>query len=195
MGSSAQDMAWYLRGRKTHAELAVRDFPVSPVSEAEISIFFLREVDDLIRLSHPCVLQIRGIALPTPQSDGKITTDSIEIGLLEDLLTQIWLGGKVPFWTHDRIAIVLAGLELGMRHIHRMGFIHRNLKPGNLLLEAAVTVRIADMSTCKLGVANVAQTMMVEMPLYGARDVYRSESYDSPLDVYSFALIWYELIT
>jgi mitogen-activated protein kinase kinase kinase 11 len=184
-----------MQERGTKRQYAVKDFPPAPGTGADISISFLREVDALIKLSHPCVLQIRGIALPTPQSGGKIATDYMERGSLEDVLTQVRGGGKVQFWTHDRIAVVIAGIALGMRHIHRMGFIHRDLKPANLLLDAALTVRIADMGTCKLTVGNITQTMMVGTPLYSAPDVYRSDTYDSTVDVYSFALLWYELMT
>jgi TPR repeat protein len=176
-------------------QYAVKDFLASGEAAADISISFLREVDALIRLSHPCVLQIRGIALPGSTSGGQIATDFMEKGSIEDILGQLRAGRRLDFWTHTRIALVIAGIVLGMRHIHRLGFMHRDLKPGNLLLDSEFNLRIADMGTCKLSVGSTVQTVMVGTPLYSAPDVYKDEEYTESVDVYSFTLIWYELVT
>jgi serine/threonine protein kinase len=48
---------------------------------------------------------------------------------------------------------------------------HRDLKPGNLLLESDFTVRIADMGTCKLLTVDVAQTLRVDAALQRIRRV------------------------
>jgi serine/threonine protein kinase len=176
-------------------QYAVKEFLAAEGATADISISFLREIDALIRLSHPCVLQIRGIVLPMGMSGGKIATDFMENGSIEDVLGELKIARRIDFWTHTRVAVLIAGIILGMRYIHRLGFMHRDLKPGNLLLDSEFNIRIADMGTCKLSSGSAVQTLMVGTPLYSAPDVYRCEEYTASVDVYSFTLIWYEMMT
>jgi serine/threonine protein kinase len=190
LGRGTYGVVKLMRNPRTKNEYAVKVF-----NNCGTDVSFLREIDALIALTHPCVLPIRGLALAKGESGGRIATDFMPKGSLEDILHKVREGKAPEFWTHDRAAVVIAGLAIGMRYIHQLGYMHRDLKPANLLLDANYRVRIGDMGTAKIGESDLTQTMKVGTPLYGAPDVYDSSNYDGSIDVYSFTLVWYEIIT
>jgi hypothetical protein len=195
IGSGTYGSVKLMENKAANLRYAVKTFPPTPGSCPDISISFLREVDALMKLSHPCVLQIRGVALPDAKCGGQIATDFMEHGSLETVLEEARCGRAIGLLTHDRIAMILAGIALGMRHMHRLGYFHRDLKPGNLMLDRDLYVRIGDFGSCKLSVGAVTQTVRVGTPLYSAPEVYENADYTGAVDVYSFALIWYEIVT
>jgi serine/threonine protein kinase len=67
----------------------------------------------------------------------------------------------VPEWFDNMgVAILIAGIVLGMRHIHLRNAIHRDLKPGHVLLDDRHFPAINGLAACRgitppFGSANV----------------------------------------
>jgi serine/threonine protein kinase len=83
------------------------------------------------------------------------------------------------------------GIVLGMEFIHSKNFIHGDLKPTNILLDEDHKVKISDFGSSRIyevGVANAGTQ------LYMAREA-SGGTYDSKVDVYSFGLILYEIVS
>jgi serine/threonine protein kinase len=92
------------------------------------------------------------------------------------------------------VAIIVTGIVAGMRFIHACGFMHRDLKPGNILLDADGRPKIADLGSSRLVEMGVTPTSTVGSPLYMAPEIYEERAYDKLVDVYSFALILFEVL-
>src|SRR6267154_2036543 len=84
---------------------------------------------------------------------------------------------------------------------HRLGFLHRDLKPGNVVLTAAGTPKILDFGLA--GLLHASQTMtdltqagavFGSLP-YMAPEQLRGESGDSRTDVYAFGAMLYQMAT
>jgi serine/threonine-protein kinase len=99
----------------------------------------------------------------------------------------------------DRIAKVIAGIALAMRFVHSRGFVHRNLTPGNILLDWGCGVRIA----------GFGQSLSPERPsLAGLHGLWDRQSIDCRYlapecyegtffpasDVFAFGLILFEIL-
>ncbi|KYR01119.1 Kelch repeat-containing protein [Tieghemostelium lacteum] len=82
----------------------------------------------------------------------------------------------------------------GMQHLHSRSIIHRDLKSSNLLLDKHFNVKIAD-----LGIAretSFTQTMTtIGTVAWTAPEILRHESYNQKADVYSYAIVIWELLT
>ena len=100
--------------------------------------------------------------------------------------------------TKPRILTILNGIEQiahGMTYIHSKGFIHRDIKSENILLTVDhETYKIADYGLARTvdGAEKTAETGSYR---HMAPEVIRHEVYASPCDVYSFAMLLYEMLT
>ena len=103
------------------------------------------------------------------------------------------LGGPALPWA-TRLAIA-EGTAMGMAHLHslRPPVIHRDLKPGNILLSADFVPRIADFGISRE--FNTTHTLsQCGTPFYMAPEVLMEERYNEKVDVYSFAIILWQLL-
>jgi hypothetical protein len=163
---------------------------------------FLRELEALIKLNHPCVLRIQGFVLPNmSECDGvhsefaEIHTEFAENGSLESVLKQVKEGRIPPFWNPDGIGIIICGIVLGMRFVHSSGFIHRDLKPGNILLNGLGEALIADFGTTRPEQNDHTWTAETGSVHYAAPEQYQAEiKCTNKVDVFAFGSIVYEIL-
>jgi serine/threonine protein kinase len=103
---------------------------------------------------------------------------------------------KIPrWWTDTRKAIIITGIVLGMKYVHSKGFIHRDLKPTNILVDDEHNVKISDFGSSRfIDKVDVTMTNAKGTPLYMAPEAWNVH-YDNKVDVYSFGLILYEIIS
>ena len=87
----------------------------------------------------------------------------------------------------------------GMRHLHSIGRMHRDLKCDNLLINDRGVVKVADLGCTKL-VPKIAEghqrgTRAVGTALFRAPEIIRGRDYDSSVDVYSYGITLWEIQT
>ena len=91
----------------------------------------------------------------------------------------------------------LQQLSAGLMMLHRLSFIHRDLKPQNILLttesENAV-LKIADFGFARVLDSTDMAATVCGSPLYMAPEILRHERYDARADLWSLGAIVYELL-
>ncbi|EGG13413.1 hypothetical protein DFA_11174 [Cavenderia fasciculata] len=90
--------------------------------------------------------------------------------------------------TCDRIIHILQGIARGVLALHELNMFHRDLKPGNVLLDNDYNAKITDFNTTKK-VQDDNNTKNVGSDLFIADEVRRSRRYTKAVDVYSFGMI------
>jgi serine/threonine protein kinase len=105
-------------------------------------------------------------------------------------------GGAAPsFWNPTGKAIIICGIVLGMRLVHSKGYIHRDLKPGNILIGANGRSLIADFGIACYESADTTLTPEVGLAAYSAPEMFFEGPYTAKVDVFSFGSIFYEILT
>jgi serine/threonine protein kinase len=62
---------------------------------------------------------------------------------VDHILKQVKEGNPPDFWNDTGIVTIVCGIVVGMEFIHSRGMVYRDLKPANILLDAAGRIRIA----------------------------------------------------
>ncbi|XP_041441384.1 serine/threonine-protein kinase N2-like [Xenopus laevis] len=88
-----------------------------------------------------------------------------------------------------------ACITLGLEGIHSKDVIHRDLKPGNLLMDQDGYIKIADFGMSKTGIGYGDRTnTMVGSPAYMAPEVVMEEEYSRAVDWWALGVIVYEML-
>src|SRR5207248_909909 len=97
----------------------------------------------------------------------------------------------------DPAAKIVGEIALGAHHAHHRGLIHRDLKPGNVLLDENGTPHIADFGLARRvdATANVSGEI-AGTPAYMAPEQARGEiGLTTAVDVHAMGAILFELLT
>jgi serine/threonine protein kinase len=125
----------------------------------------------------------------------EISTEFAEHGSLDKVLKQVGLDAAPSFLNATGTGILICGLVLGMRYVHWKGYIHMDLKPSNILLNARGEALIGDFGSSRLESEEpiVADSGSV---YYAAPEQFEENTVlTRKADVFSFGLILYELLT
>lgn len=114
----------------------------APEQEAAADQRFQREVEILARLQHPNVVSAYDAGRSGPWR--YLVTELVDGA---DLSARIKVHGPVtPAWATR----ILRQVCLGLEYLHGQGVIHRDLKPGNIMLDTTGRVRILDVGLARM---------------------------------------------
>ena len=200
LGEGGMASVWQARrsdGR--HEGLAAVKLMHGRLHGTQASQRFEREGRILARLEHPNIARLldAGVA-----SDGK--------GGQPYLVLELVRGDPIDRHCDARRLSVAARLALfedvlaAVAHAHTHGVIHRDLKPGNILVSTDGTVKLLDFGIAKLmddeaaGAAADALTReggRVLTPEYAAPEQLRGEGVTTATDVYALGVLLYQLLS
>jgi serine/threonine protein kinase len=152
---------------------------------------FEAEVAAIGRLQHPNLVQV----FEVNEHDGRayFSMEYLDGGSLEDKIA----GKPQPA---RQAAEVVQTLARAMHAAHQHGVVHRDLKPGNVLLTAGGVPKISDFGLAKrLDIADgpTLTRHVLGTPSYMAPEqaAGRSKTVDARTDVYALGTILYEMLT
>ena len=219
IGSGAFGDIFRCRWRGTMVAAKVINVAKVKSEERDLALSdFRKETNFLQQLRHPNVCMLLGYTL-TEHEHEVMLSELMQCSLLDVFKT---LHARVkederrlPMKRALRYAIMFAQ---GMNYLHLCSppIIHRDLKPANLLLDFSDTLKVADFGLDKLrpdvktkrkppGAAGsgsggddddvVCMTGETGSYRFMAPEVFRHEQYSEKVDVYSFALILYNMLS
>lgn len=98
--------------------------------------------------------------------------------------------------TQDRAREVLAQILSALRASHGQGILHRDLKPGNVLVTSDGSVKVTDFGVAKMaeGLDLTVAGMMLGTPAYLAPERIAGEPATEASDIYSLGVVIYEFL-
>lgn len=150
---------------------------------------FSREVNFLSHLHHRNVIKLAAAGRNPPVFC--IITDYLSGGSLRAFLHKL---GHESLPLQKLISIAL-NIAQGMEYIHSQGVIHRDLKPENILFDQDFCVKIADFG---IACEEAYSDPLSEDPgtyRWMAPEMIKHKHYGRKVDVYSFGLVLWEMVT
>ncbi|WP_259365258.1 Stk1 family PASTA domain-containing Ser/Thr kinase [Flaviflexus equikiangi] len=160
---------------------------------------FRREAQSSAALNHPSIVAVYDTGEEDIQTNqGTITLPFIVMEYVNgqtvrDLLAD---GDPIPI---DEAAHVAAGVLSALEYSHREGIIHRDIKPGNIMLTPDGSVKVMDFGIARAladAHSTVTQTnTVVGTAQYLSPEQARGEVVDTRSDLYSAGCLLYEMLT
>ncbi|KAL5540134.1 hypothetical protein UlMin_042358 [Ulmus minor] len=150
---------------------------------------FQQEVKMLATLKHPNIVRFIG-ACRKPMV-WCIVTEYAKGGSVRQFLMKRQ-SRAVPLKLAVKQALDVAR---GMAYVHALGLIHRDLKSDNLLIFSDKSIKIADFGVARIEVQTEGMTPETGTYRWMAPEMIQHRPYTQKVDVYSFGIVLWELIT
>jgi len=182
------------RGEYKSTTVAVKKIKLTGMNERDWKKL-RREVAIMSLVSHRNVATCQAACIAPNEANGYIITELFEKGNLEELINS-----ELDSWGLAKSLIISQGIAEGMRYLAYCGIIHRDLKPANILITKDYTPVITDYGLSRaLSFDKVGKmTIDVGTPMYMAPELFKATgnvNYGSEVDVYSFGVIFWQLVT
>lgn len=160
---------------------------------------FRMEAQAASRMSHPAIVRVFDAGEDTEiGTDGRprpvpyIVMELVQGRLLKDVIAE----GPVP--TTDALRYTDGILE-ALEYSHRAGVVHRDIKPGNVMVTPAGQVKVMDFGIARAvsdSSSTVAETTaIIGTAAYFSPEQAKGEPVDARADLYSAGVVLYELLT
>lgn len=150
---------------------------------------FLAEAKSLGRLNHPNIATL--YALPQEDDHVCMIMELVRGRTVEQIIQD----RRRPLGARESLAI-LAQVTDGLAYAHEQGVIHRDIKPSNLMVTDSGRVKIMDFGIARVRGSDRMTRVgsAVGTPLYMSPEQCRGLEGDERSDIYSLAVVLYELL-
>jgi serine/threonine-protein kinase len=201
LGSGGMGEVYRARDTRLNRSVAIKVLPQTESGDDQRHARFIHEAQSASGLNHPNIITVHDIL-----------ADSGADLLVMELVAGKTLGELIPATgmpTHDVLGI---GVQIAgaLATAHAAGIVHRDVKPGNIMVTATGLVKVLDFGLAKstfTGAANeTGETRSIASPMTLAGTVLGTVNYMSPeqaegklvdgrSDIFSLGILLYEMVT
>ena len=186
IGRGGMATVYRARQRSINRMVAVKVLPRALLHDPSFYERFTREVDVIAHLEHPHILPIYDFG----ESDGipYIAMRYLAGGSMAQLIRR----GLPPL---EGLVKPLSQIGQAMDHAHQQGVIHRDLKPGNILLDERGNAYLTDFGIARVLNSNLTGSAIIGTPAYMSPEQANGLPLDARSDIYALGIVLFELIT
>ena len=189
LGRGGFGSVWKAEGQDG-AKVAIKILNPLVLGNVNVVRKFFHEAMVLAKLDHPNICKFMDFF---PDGDNyAIVMEYIEGRELKELLSR--QNGPLPF--DQACHFAKQSLE-AFQYAHANGILHRDIKPGNIMIEKSGDVKIMDFGIASMSTIVSLDTAdrMLSVRYASPERLDKSKSDDVRSDIYSLALVFYEMFT
>ncbi|WP_306589433.1 serine/threonine-protein kinase [Geothrix sp. 21YS21S-4] len=175
--------------RKVAIKLVRLDSVRTEADRHEYLLRFQREAEVSGLLNHPGIVAIYDVG----EEEGLgpfLAMEFVPGHPLDELIK-----GAAPLPLKERLRIAI-GIAEALDHAHAMGVVHRDVKPGNVMVADDGRTKLMDFGIAKREDASLTQTgTFLGTPSYASPEQIREGRVDSRSDIFSFGVLVFELMS
>jgi len=194
LGAGGMGVVYRARDEKLEREVAIKMLASGVLIDDEARRLFRREALALAKLNHPHIAAVYDVG-----EQGGLDYIVMELVQGESLAAKLHSGALS---VHDAtsIAVDVAG---ALDEAHRQGVIHRDLKPGNVMITSRGRAKVLDFGLAKLlsplgtdaTIAHSVTGSLMGTPLYMSPEQALGKSLDARTDLWSLGVLYYQSLT
>lgn len=192
IGEGGMGVVFKARQISLDRTVALKVLPAKLTADARFVERFLREARATAKLSHPNIVRIYEV----DRSKGGIHYYAMEYVEGESLGSLLKRRRRLDVGDACRI---VAQVARALDHAHAQGFVHRDVKPDNVLLDRQGAAKLADLGLARSleGAAAGAQTLdaVVGTPYYMSPEQAEGKPVDARSDLYALGATFYHLLS
>jgi eukaryotic-like serine/threonine-protein kinase len=196
LGSGAMGTVFEALDRRIERRVAIkvirRPPPGDPEGE-EAHARFRREAQAAGRLSHPNIVGVFDYG-----EDADSAWIVMELVEGDSLKARLDRGERLAV---PEIARLIGQVCAALAYSHARGVVHRDIKPGNLMLTGGADGAVGDIKIADFGIARLENSSMTQVgtmigtPSYMAPEQLRGETVDARADLWAVGVVLYQLLT
>jgi eukaryotic-like serine/threonine-protein kinase len=172
--------------------VAVKLLSAAHASDEQFRARFRAEARFAAALSHPGIARVFDYGEASPLGGAYLVMELVNGEPLSAILERV--GRLAPEVTLDIVAQAARALDAA----HQAGIVHRDIKPGNLLIMADGTTKITDFGIAKAREAQAAQLtatgIVMGTALYVSPEQATGSTVTGASDIYSLGVVAYECL-
>src|SRR5215472_2412884 len=193
LGRGAMGVVYKARDPQIDRMVAVKTVSMwgqEPEEEQEFRLRFMNEAQAAGRLHHPGIVAVFDVGEHPETKDPYIVLECVDGESLNRILHR---EKKLALGRALKLAEEIAD---ALDYAHAQGVIHRDIKPGNILITKDGRAKIADFGIAKLNLAHFTLPgKVLGTPAYMAPEQLSGEGCDGRSDVFSLGVILYAMVT
>jgi eukaryotic-like serine/threonine-protein kinase len=170
--------------------VAIKSLRAELLNDTSFVARFRAEAKNLALLSHPNITTLYSLY----EENGALfmIMEMVRGRTLETILSE----RGAPFTVPEALAIVAQAAD-GLAYAHELGIVHRDIKPGNLIVTNAGLLKIMDFGIARAqgSQRTTRDGSIVGTLAYMSPEQCRGQDVDGRTDQYSLAIVLYEMLT
>jgi len=188
LGSGGMATVYLAEQQSLEREVALKVMAPALAANADFCEQFLKEGRITAKLSHPNLVTVHDIGCYVGVY--YMASEYLPAGSLRERLSKRLSIGQALDVARD--------LASGLNYAHEMGFVHRDVKPGNILFRANGSAVLADFGIAK-AIKSISSVTMagnaIGTPDYMSPEQAQATPVDGRTDLYSLGAVLYEMLT
>jgi eukaryotic-like serine/threonine-protein kinase len=207
LGRGGMAEVWKAFDTQLERYVAIKLLHADLQADPEFMTRFTREAKVIASLHHPNIVQIHDFQIYQPPESktpiAYMVMDYVEGQTLADYIRSTSRMGRFPPTTE--IVGIFAAISRAIDYAHQQGMIHRDIKPGNILLDQRHITKQNPMGEPILTDFGIAKLMgsssgtvsgsWLGTPLYISPEQAQGQPGNERSDIYSLGVILYEMCT
>jgi len=189
LGEGGMGVVYKAQDTKLDRTVALKFLPADLTANPQTKSRFIQEARAASRLDHPNISVIHEIG-DTDDGRSFICMGYYDGETLEERIE------RDPPDIETSVSIALQ-IAKGLQSAHKSGIVHRDIKPGNIMITSGTEVKIVDFGLAKLmNEAGITETgRSVGTLAYMSPEQLQGKKIDTRTDLYSLGVLLYEMLT
>ncbi|WP_422115639.1 Stk1 family PASTA domain-containing Ser/Thr kinase [Brachybacterium sp. UNK5269] len=200
LGTGGMAEVFLAEDTRLHRTVAVKVLRSDLARDANFQERFRREAHSAASLNHPSIVAVydTGEEHQRTITGVEVTIPYIVMEYVQGDTLREHIDPEHPMDAHQA-GEIMAALLSALEYSHRAGIVHRDIKPGNIMINQAGAVKVMDFGIAR-AIADATSAMTATQAVMGTAQYLspeqaRGQLVDARSDIYSAACVMYEMLT